>query len=87
MGVLIVNKDIWVKGRYNTTYNGLMFDQQTNWGKWLSINPINPKGNPNAQTIINSNPGNEGDEEDEEEEDEIPLDEEINQLLKLIGKL
>lgn len=99
MGVTIVSKDTWTKHGYDTTYNGLKFDQLTSWGKWLSKNPLNPTGNPNPMTIIGANGGNEGEGEGEGEgedgedgedgengEEEITLEEEIEQMLNLIGR-
>lgn len=79
LGVTVVDKEAWTRNGYYKTYSGLKFDQQTGWGEWLSINPVAPKGNPNPFTIS-------GVSDDEEEEPEIPLEEEIEEMLKMIGK-
>lgn len=79
LGVTIVDSDTWTTYGYNKTYNSLEFDQLTNWGRWLSINPVKPIGNPNPLTII-------GQSEFIEEENDIPLDKEIEFMLELIGK-
>lgn len=79
LGVTIVNSDAWTKYGYDSTYEDLDFDRQTGWGKWLSVNPILPAGNPNPFTLI-------GQTEDDEEEEDIPLDQEIDFMLNMIGK-
>lgn len=79
LGVTIVNSDAWTKYGYDSTYEDLDFDRQTGWGKWLSVNPILPAGNPNPFTLIGQN-------EDDEEEEDIPLDQEIDFMLNMIGK-
>lgn len=48
----IVNSEDWVNKHYNTTYNKLAFDQITNWGTWLSKNPIKPTDNPSPKDFI-----------------------------------
>lgn len=118
MGITVVDKNIWVEKKYDKSYNKLVFDQATNWSKWLAINPFNPTDNPNSLTIIAENNGNGGQEgenpEGENPEGENPegdnpegdnpegenpegegdggntemtLEAEIEQMLKLIGRL
>ena len=71
LAVTIVHDEMWVKDKYNTAYPGLKFQQETNWGDWLSINPFMPNGNPNPETFAPDNgtpEEGEGDNEGGEEE-------------------
>lgn len=55
VGVTIVDDMDWEIKDYDTSYNGLEFDKRTNWGAWLSINPIEPEGNPDPNIFIKEN--------------------------------
>lgn len=51
VAVTIVDKVLWKEKKYDSTYNGLVFDQVTNWGTWLSKNPIRPTNNPSPDNF------------------------------------
>ncbi|MBQ2364127.1 MAG: hypothetical protein II288_01025 [Alistipes sp.] len=78
MGITIIDKYQWKKQKYNPAYYGLVFQDETNWGNWLEINPVAPAGNPNPLTYY-GNP-------EMGEEPILSLQEEIDYLLSLIGK-
>ena len=88
----IVNAELWVAYGYSITYSALEFDRQTNWGKWLSVNPFAPLENPNPAKLAGADQEQEeeGDEEEEEEEEEeeseADIQAAIDALLDLIGK-
>lgn len=65
IAVTIVDDFDWKDLGYNTAYNGLVFDQITNWGTWLSKNRINPVNNPDPETFNpNQNSGeNQGEDQ------------------------
>ena len=54
LAVTIVHDEIWEALKYPSVYSGLKFQQATNWGDWLAINPYMPTGNPNPDNIINN---------------------------------
>lgn len=65
LAVTIVDAGRWGEHYYDGIYSKLKFDEVTNWGEWLSINPIVPTGNPNPDTFMDNFEGA-GDDEDEE---------------------
>lgn len=65
LAVTIVDSGRWGEHYYDGIYSKLKFDEVTNWGEWLSINPIVPTGNPNPDTFMDNFEGA-GDDEDEE---------------------
>ena len=69
LGVTIVCDEFWNNNGYETAYPGLKFQQETGWGNWLSINPYDPTGNPNPNTLFgNIETPDEGEEGLTEEE-------------------
>lgn len=73
LAVTIVDAGRWGE-YYDGIYSKLKFDEVTNWGEWLSINPIVPTGNPNPDTFMDNFEGA-GDDEDEEDDGEGDEDE------------
>ena len=75
---------------YDGIYNTLKFDQATNWGDWLSINPLKPTGNPDPSTYTEAGEEEEGEEEGEEGEgeegegEEGEGEEEMDWILELV---
>lgn len=49
VAVTIVNEEEWKNLHYDTAYDNLLFDQITDWGAWLSKNPIPTPTNPGAE--------------------------------------
>ena len=93
LAVTIVHDKIWEALKYPSVYPGLKFQQATNWGDWLAINPYMPTGNPNPGNITNNgetpeeggDEEGEGDEEGGEGEEEGGDNEETNpELIALI---
>ena len=83
LAVTIVDANRWGVHFYDGIYSKLKFDEVTNWGEWLSINPVVPTGNPNPDTFMDNFEGA-GDDEDEEgdgDEDEEGSDELLIQLV------
>ena len=69
LSVTIVDNETWETMGYEGIYNTLKFDQATNWGDWLSINPLKPTGNPDPSTYTEAGEEEEGEEEEEEGEE------------------
>ena len=94
MGVSLVNAQVWAAYGYVTDYPTLNFERQTNWGKWLSINPFTPAENPDPSKFADADEEEEGEEEEGEEEEgeeqpeegEADNQDDIDSLLDLIGK-
>ena len=79
LSVTIVDNQSWETMGYDGIYNTLKFDQVTNWGDWLSVNPLIPTGNPDPSTYTEA-----GEEEGEEEEGEGEEGEEVDWILELV---
>ena len=69
LAVTIVDAGRWGEHYYDGIYSKLKFDEVTNWGEWLSINPIVPTGNPNPDTFMDNFEGAGGDEDEEGDEE------------------
>lgn len=78
MGITIVDDYVWKERGYDIAYDELLFQKKTGWGDWLAINPILPTGNPNPATITQLPEQNDG--------VRLPVEQEIEYLLNLIGK-
>ena len=85
LAITIVHDSWWKQYGYDAVYPGLRFQQVTNWGNWLSINPIIPSGKLNPNTIIGGSGEDEEGGGDEEGEENEGIDSEvIEQILEII---
>ena len=90
LSVTIVDNQSWETMGYDGVYNALKFDQVTNWGDWLSVNPLKPTGNPDPSTYTEAGEEEEGEEEGEEGEgeegegEEGEGEEEMDWILELV---
>lgn len=77
-GICIIDKLTWKYTGYSPAYEELEFHKQTGWGNWLKINQVLPVGNPDPSSFVDMSEG--------VEPEPIPVEEEIDYLLRLIGK-
>ena len=84
LAVTIVHDEMWEEYGYHDAYPGLKFQQATNWGNWLSINPLIPTGNPNPSTFGGEYEEEEGEGEEGEDEEGEGIEDQLEMYLQLV---
>ena len=84
LAVTIVHDEMWEEYGYHNAYPGLKVQQATNWGNWLSINPLIPTGNPNPSTFGGEYEEEEGEGEEGEDEEGEGIEDQLEMYLQLV---